>query len=271
MKKNFLIEILKKLTIEKPEFAFVDVDFSAAHTRIARYLLFEFESELDKSLEDPNFWEIQVNNARTHFEQQNLDLTDKTIKKLLKVGLYTSLNGGNPTSKGRMIDNLFLNAEKEVLNSKDIDLQSIETFYTSKIYRATEDCFNSFKLINEIKSLNHPCAKFHEGSKMNRSYTIDRMIPYEYDSKHLGISRVLQGFEVVLLTVLVKNLLKSGALPASLDHDGALVVIPAEVDPFKFCEKLSNSSFKKWSKYFLRYPLPIEPKRLVKEGHIHEF
>jgi hypothetical protein len=123
------------------------------------------------------------------------------------------------------------------------------------------------------------------------------MEPYKIESPHRGISRVLQGFEVVLLSVLACECLKIGLLPISLDHDGLLVIpafrktyaggtniydelsqfqnLPLEDRAFQIshyiCEKLNQSSFKDWSTYLLANPVPLEPKRFIADGRNFEF
>ena len=101
MKKDLLLEILKSFSLISA-FVFIDVDMSAAHSRIARYLLSNPNSVMGLSLNDANFWETQVNSLKFIYEEKKLSVPPKIIKKILKVGLYTSLNGGNPVSDARL-------------------------------------------------------------------------------------------------------------------------------------------------------------------------
>jgi hypothetical protein len=105
MKKSLLLSILKEIS-EKYPAIFVDLDMSAAHTRIARYLLADPNSQLDSALKDDLFWATQITNLMPIFESANIELNPKILKKILKVGLYTSLNGGNPASPERFRANL---------------------------------------------------------------------------------------------------------------------------------------------------------------------
>jgi len=133
MNKNFLVTILKKLSLLKPV-AFIDVDMSAAHSRVARYLLKNPKSVLGLSLKEPAFWETQVNNNLPVYKNSDLDLSFLTVKKILKVGLYTSLNGGNPSSDERLLANISLNASKELekYNLKDVESLKASTFWTCR-------------------------------------------------------------------------------------------------------------------------------------------
>jgi hypothetical protein len=49
-------------------------------------------------------------------------------------------------------------------------------------------------------------------------YSVDRSTPYFVESQHKAISRVLQGFEVVLLAALVADIFALGGIPASLGN-----------------------------------------------------
>lgn len=60
MKKSFQGDILSSSSEKMPEIIFIEIDMSAAHSKIARFLLHDSESQLDKSLKDPAFWERQM-------------------------------------------------------------------------------------------------------------------------------------------------------------------------------------------------------------------
>jgi len=266
MKKELLIEILKRLSKEG-DVSFIDIDMSAAHSRIARFLLSNNESDLGSSLKDPDFWSTQISALRHHFSDRNVDITDSHIKKILKVGLYTSLNGGNPCSDDRLLATLTFNAE-DLLEKGN--LNTIEKIKSSSLWSSSFDTLMSFSLIKEVKSLNEICAKQID-SKTYQVFTIDREEPYLIDSKHKGISRVLQGFEVVLLAVLTREILIHKCLPVSLDHDGVLIMTDNNTIPTDLCTSLSQSSFGSWSNYLLGEELPLEIKRIVRKGEVKNF
>lgn len=267
MKKDLLIEILIEFSI-RDNFTFIDVDMSAAHSRIAKYLLGDPESVMGLSLNDINFWETQVNTLKEIYIRGGLEVPPKIIKKILKVGLYTSLNGGNPVSDARLNDNITLNAG-EFLFSIGVAKDNLQN---SSFWSLTKEMLLSFQLIREVKNLNLKCA-FKDFDDKYKVYTLDRTSPYEIDSPHKGISRVLQGFEVVLLSILLYDVISLKLLPISLDHDGILLMAPNSTDPQQVCEKLSgvDSKFHQWSKYILEEPIPIEPKRVVKDGKVTEY
>jgi hypothetical protein len=198
------------------------------------------------------------------------------VKKLLKVALYTSLNGGNPSGPERMLDNIALNLGS-YLHKKNISGKT-EEIKTDPIWDALGKVMEDCLLIKEVKDLNMECV-YHDGDKIF-SFTVDRVIPYETDSDHKGISRVLQGFEVVLLSVLARDVLAMGGLPVSLDHDGLLMMFPTSKFNQLFdgkaellAEALNSREFlfSPWSEYLLRKPVPLEVKRLITKSQIIEF
>jgi hypothetical protein len=85
----------------------------------------------------------------------------------------------------------------------------------------------------------------------------------------MGIYRVLQGFEVVLLSVLIYQILSKKLLLIYLDHDDVLILTKKTVDPNKICESLSKYIFSLWSNYLLGESLPIEPNRIY--GQVQKF
>lgn len=112
------------------------------------------------------------------------------------------------------------------------------------------------------------------------TYTIDRVQPYKNSASYKGISRVLQGFEVVLLSRLTSSVIKSGGLPLSLDHDGLLALFEKQndfVNEKSFVNELVKNKEKKltiglsnWSKYLLKGEVPIETKRVWYDGQVNE-
>jgi hypothetical protein len=116
MKKELLVPIVSDISTLF-EVTFIELDCGAAHMNIARYLLKRRDSELAKCLADPGFWEARIASVRPIFERSQVFLENKIIKKILKVALYTSLNGGNPVSAPRLTSNLTTNCE-EALNAQ---------------------------------------------------------------------------------------------------------------------------------------------------------
>lgn len=166
----------------------------------------------------------------------------------------------------------------EYLFQHHLDL-NLHDLVGSPLYKATIKAIKAFKIIDEVKFINTTCnfeqAAFQK--TRNLTFTIDRVKPYEVDSKHKGISRVLQSFEVVLLTVLVYEVLNARGISVSLDHDGVLAMFPRkwfEENQFStddMINRLQNSGkFEAWSTYLLKEKLPIEVKRYVVNGKVHE-
>lgn len=273
MKKQLQLELLKELTATHggpytitPPVCFIDIDMSACHSRVAAYLMYDTASQISLSLEDAGFWKRQIEWATPFFESNGVDLSPEEIKKMLKVMLYTSLNGGNPSSESRLIDNIGNNAKAYLLREK---LDTPLLIENSTLYAATYQAASQFALANELKDLNKICAQRGTYTDSYYTSTVDRAEPYSLNSVHLGISRVLQGFEVVLLTLLVKFGLEEGGFPVSLDHDGALFAFDAQVNPTELIKRM-NERFLPWSNYLIKRDLPLEVKRLIHSGSSHE-
>lgn len=87
---------------------------------------------------------------------------------------------------------------------------------------------------------------------------------------------MLQGFEVILLIVLVKDLLSFKVTPINLDHDGVLIMRPPKAfnsfqSPDEMIHHLQDrGDFKPWSEYLFDESLPIEVKRIVSEVVLQE-
>lgn len=90
-------------------------------------------------------------------------------------------------------------------------------------------------------------------------------------SVHKGISRVLQGFEVVMLSILTHAVTGFGGIPVSLAHDGEIVYFKEEVDPTEMYKKVSEE-IASWSMFLLKgKKIAIEPKTCIANGkHILE-
>lgn len=207
---------------------------------------------------------------------KDLNIPDKVVKKFLKVGLYTSLNGGNPSSNERLLDNIKLNAKEYVESNKLLE-DSLITI--NPIFDCLKHLLDDFELVKEVKDLSSKSFDtIMDGDKrVYYAYTVDRQQPYEFDSGHKGISRVLQGFEVVLLTTLVHSALSINAKIVSLDHDGALIMISQKQfesynnNALNVAQKISEGKFYEFSKYLLEQNISIEPKRIIYNGESKEF
>jgi hypothetical protein len=179
MKKGLLVGTLKQYSLQS-DVVFVEFDLSAAHSRIARYLLHNDESEFERSLKDPQFWNAQIQKLNPFFVKEGSVVPEKIRKKMLKVALYTSLNGGNPLSEERLRANLSLNAkeiiEKERALNKDLSFQNLP------LYKGSVKAFQSFQILDEIKGLSKGCTTV-ENDKIF-TYTVDRIQAYEVDSPH---------------------------------------------------------------------------------------
>lgn len=262
MKKDLKYNILKELS--KYGYKMVDCDMSACHSRVAASLLLKENSQIRSSLEDDNFWGRQVKIFGPFYNEYGVMIPDAIIKKILKVMLYTSLNGGNPGSEARLIDNLSKNASEYLAQ---MELKDPHLLINSKIFDASTKVAGKFNLANEIKELNKTCVVPSMTRKIYFTHTIDRAVPYESESIHYGISRVLQGFEVVLLSILTQLSLKNNALPISLDHDGILLLVPEEIDADELINTL-NKDFVPWSEYLLDLSIPLEIKLLISKGEV---
>lgn len=273
MNKALVVEILKQFTSLNKQCFIIEIDMSAMHSRVAASLLPE-NSMLQKSLEDPSFWKTQVNRFLPLYEHKNINMTFDILKRVLKVQLYTSLNGGNPGSRDRLIDNLTGNA-KVLLPKKHLT--------SSDLYLITKSIADNFELVNEVKNVNKMC--FMKAFTNSWTYTLDRPTPYRNEADYKGISKVLQGFEVVLLSCLVQFVIEQKGLPLSLDHDGLLAMFVLNND-LNYTNDYTNDMIKEdvneiltnltlkmnsWSNYLLKGTVPIEAKRFWFQSNLYEF
>lgn len=196
MKKNLKYQILKEISKET-NYSFIDFDMSAAHARIALSLLGNKSHYLREVVNSSRFWDERTEYYLPKVNKVLVDLLDlpalvpQELRAMLKVSLYTSLNGGNPFGPGRLLKNIHDNALK--LLSRFDCLEDISAFERSELYKELYIVFSKDELIAEVKDLNKSCYS----KERKVSYTIDREAPYQIDKSHKGISRVLQGFEVV--------------------------------------------------------------------------
>jgi hypothetical protein len=132
--------------------------------------------------------------------------------------------------------------------------------------------FAQLDIVNEVKALSQNCyvtEKLDDGQKEYVTQTIDRIQPYKFDRPHKGISRTLQSFETVLLTVLVREGIKVGGLPISLDHDGALFAFKTSKIQNLELEHLVTEGLIPWSQYLLGVDVPVEAKTRFSLGKIN--
>ena len=162
------------------------------------------------------------------------------------------MNGGNPFSPARILNNLGNHKNEWALK---IHLESLYISKQKEFY-TFRSLFQNYALINEVQELNTKC--FDRWSA--KVYIIDKVNGYPLDRKHKGISRVLQGFEVVLLTVLVRACLMHGIFPLSLDHDGLLGASKEELIVQEIEETLSENILQ-WSEYLLNAKISVVVKK----------
>lgn len=175
MKKILKKEILTELSKEFNA-TFIDFDFSAAHAKRAPRIQGQSELSLRECVQSPTFWNERVQDIFPQVEQTELNLKKKACRGVLKVMLSPSLNGGNPFSPARVLDNLsgadpFL-AEKVALS--DIPFEQ---------WNLSKDFFKVFgkdELGKEGKELNLKCID-QWGTQV---FPIDRSEPSKISSKH---------------------------------------------------------------------------------------
>ena len=128
---------------------------SAAHTRIAKILSRKPESLLEYSLKNPEFWNTQVNKQKVYFTEAGFLIPDKYIKNIFKVGLYTSLNGGNPTSEAIILSNLTTNCEYILVANNLVGFNTLRNY---SFWSATQ---KSHSAIAPLKSYSRDASFFH--------------------------------------------------------------------------------------------------------------
>jgi hypothetical protein len=182
---------------------------------------------------------------------------------MLKVCLYTALNGGNPTGDERIFENLKANA-RSLFPFETKYQDNIKEVLNHPLFKTSKLILDQFTLTKELKDFNKECYSQGTG-KTYYTYTIDRPEPYICNLPHQGISRVLQGFEVVLLSYLTRIVLTTGGLPISLDHDGLLIAYPSYITPDskQELEDLLTNKMYYISNHLLKAPMPIEVKNFI--------
>jgi hypothetical protein len=133
MKKVLKRKILKSLS-EYYNVTLIDFDFSAAHANIATKMQGPGQLHLKECVQSPTFWNDRVTEIFPKVKKTSLPLDKKSCRATLKIMLYTSLNGGNPFSPARVLDNLS-NADpflKEKVSISDVPFERW-TRFKSKI------------------------------------------------------------------------------------------------------------------------------------------
>lgn len=256
MKKDLANPILKESLLyfkrRNLSYSYLDLDMSAAHARFAVVLQQRRDSELREAvIEGGAFWDSRTEIFHKKLSDVGVEIEKKQLRGMLKVMLYTPLNGGEPLGLNNLFKNFSDNAPQLIkqFSSKD-------EFYKSEFYKKSTSVFNTFNLIKEVSLLNKQCV-IPNGLG---TYSLDRSEMYTYKSPHQGISRALQSFEVVLLTVLTRAILKRGGLPINLAHDGVTALFPGIVDEQHLTTLLTHD-ISPWVTYLLNdISLPIECK-----------
>lgn len=249
MKKSLRDGVLEDFTRSRPSLAVVDIDMGACHACVCASLMGP-GNILSESLEDTSFWDKYAQKFLKNFKEAKVYMTEKVLRGLLKIALYTSMNGGKPCNPARVLNALELKGG-ETFGPNNIKEGEI---VDSPLFRTVTEVFLVFRLINEVQNLNTQVSAKQPvplgEASVYHTYALNKITPYELDSAHKGISRVLQSYEVILLTVLVRACLKFKALPLSLDHDGLICIREKEegFDSLDFAKKV-ELEMKPWFEY----------------------
>lgn len=268
MNKAFLVHVLETLTLFKRNILIAEVDLSACHTRIAAGLL-PPGNQLEQSLTSDTFWADQINKVRDKLEPLDSRFTPKVIKKMMKVFLYASLNGGTPAGDK--------NLEKNITDNANWIL-SLPEEKQAEIMKALQQIGSTWSPITEVKNLSSQSFGYLAGDNIVKVHTLERTEPYvlSKDDSYKSISRVLQSQELLLLSNLIAVVGLLRGLPLSLDHDGALILFEVKEpvsDVTKVREELElllSHGMKEFSNYLLKAPFPVEVKRIVYHGKHYE-
>ena len=187
---------------------FIDIDIQSAHSHFAAKLAGE-DSIINSLVTNKTIWKDKINDVRDQFLKHNIE--DKIIKNIIKIGVYGTLNGGNPVGETILNENII----EEFFGNKEDNIKL-------ELKKIIQNLFNTWDLIEELKSLNEKVTT--DLSLTSLIYSIDRIEPYMVDKKHKAISRYLQGYEVLLLSILSYYVLYIGGLVVNLEHDGLLCV-----------------------------------------------
>lgn len=264
MKKDMaqmtLKHCIKHFKHNNQKFSILDLDMGAAHARVAIALQKDDKSELYRSVvASGSFWDEKAQLYHRKFVDAGVAIEKPQVRAMLKVVLYSSLNGGSPLGKELLFDNITLNhpiLTKPFFNA--------DHFETSDLYNCFRHVLSDFSLIKEVGALNAHCA-IKMGEEDYITFTLDRESAYQFNSSHKGISRALQSFEVVLLTVLVQKIIQSGGMPLNLAHDGVMAIYPGIIKPEVLTEHLTQE-MDPWARFMLNgLNLPIDCKFSLNE------
>lgn len=258
-------KILKRLSCISicqvdPNLIFIDIDIQSAHNHFAAKIAGD-ESVIQSLVTDKNIWKNKIKDVRSDFVPFNID--DKIIKRFLKIGVYGTLNGGNPVGNAILDTNIM----DEFFSERNPEVQL-------QIRNQIKTTFETWNLIEELKSLNSKVTQ--KLDLTNLIYSIDRIEPYMVDQPHKAISRYLQGYEVILLSVLSYFVLYTGGLVINLEHDGLLCLFtkkPNIKNTQVVDDVLSKLSiyFNNWSKCLLNKEIKIEPKIYITSEGVYEY
>lgn len=275
MKKDFQVLNLRTFSALYPQYFILEVDLAACHSRIASSLLAKDDNPLEQSLNNDNFWETEVNKYLPWFQEVNPAADFKTIKSIFKVFLYTSLNGGNPSGELRV---------EHVLNQKAQHL-CVEP-YKEAMHKVTARVADDWPLTSAVRDINKTCYyQSQSNPEKVLVYCLDIVEPYVLDrnKSYCAISRLLQSYEVVLLSILTGFCVEQDLMVLTLDHDGLYVLgtrrpqdSPTRQatceDTFNLkevlleYEEMLTKKMVPWSTYLLRQPMPVTVKRIICNG-----
>lgn len=261
IKKPLKRSCLLAIACADPNFVIIDLDMRSAHSFIAAKLAGE-DSLIRDLINNKNIWADKIQEIRRDFPSY---VSDKELKNSLKIGVYGTLNGGNPTGAEILDDNII----EGVFGGLDHKRKD-------EVKHKIQKVLKEWKLIDSIKELNELVSvKSNEGNIM---YGIDRIKEYELKERHKMISRYLQGYEVVLLSIISYYILFHGGLVVSLEHDGVVCLfrkkktqhmLPQEV--VSEVTQLIEQSLKPWSELLLGQNIPLEAKLCITEKGIKEY
>lgn len=254
MESSLRWDVLQEVS-NRTDLCFFDVDFSSCHASIASSLLPE-NSELSGMLKhEDRFWSSSTEEL-IGFLSSGLqtELSQPQIKKLLKVSLYSALNGGDisgDTLSTKMACDIkgLKGSDQAILKS---NLQLLPRYWS---------------VLGELSSLSSKTAlKSAVGSPGSRAYHVFTPVktkPYYFDKPHLGISRVLQAFEVILLMNLSETVLDLGMHIGCLDHDGLTLCSGNDIEDSNLIDELSSRTAN-FSHFLLKRNLPLVVKHSVR-------
>lgn len=260
MNEDLVKQVLIEASTHFPV-TFLDIDMSACHARIAASLQNrDGKTRIKSTIDQPiKFWDKQTELLQPFLQNEGLLLKDADLSNILKMAFSYSLNGYDPEKEFLLLPTIKKHAP--YLLDK---YPTLNHFQASRHLGILKEMLLNFELIREVRDLNTFC----ESNAGKGLWTIDRRTPYKIPSTEMGISRVLQGFEVVLLSALTRFVLIRGGLPLNLAHDTLLVAFKNTpgFNARELCFTLSDE-LSEWSSYLLGgYSLPLEAKYTIQNG-----